>query len=57
MSLEDWFNKRWYPEKGEGRSLSLLTPLELLYGGEQAAPGNEFSHSTGALISSCHRHW
>ncbi|WP_445354336.1 tetraacyldisaccharide 4'-kinase [Microbulbifer sp. EKSA008] len=33
MSLEDWFNKRWYPEKGEGRSLSLLTPLELLYGG------------------------
>ncbi|MDP5208678.1 tetraacyldisaccharide 4'-kinase [Microbulbifer sp. 2205BS26-8] len=31
MSLEDWFNRRWYPKKGGGRALYLLTPLEILY--------------------------
>ncbi|SDZ79906.1 tetraacyldisaccharide 4'-kinase [Microbulbifer marinus] len=32
MSLEDWFNKRWYPDKGQGSTLPLLAPLESLYG-------------------------
>lgn len=31
MSLEDWFNKRWYPEKERGSLLSMLAPLETLY--------------------------
>ncbi|WP_444890392.1 tetraacyldisaccharide 4'-kinase [Microbulbifer sp. DLAB2-AA] len=33
MSLEDWFNKRWYKKDGTSPALSLLTPLELLYSG------------------------
>ncbi len=31
MSLEDWFNKRWYPEAGRTTNLPLLAPLESLY--------------------------
>ncbi|MCX2800463.1 tetraacyldisaccharide 4'-kinase [Microbulbifer thermotolerans] len=31
MSLENWFNRRWYPQGGEGNSLPLLAPLEHLY--------------------------
>lgn len=32
MSLEDWFNKRWYPSEGRGiTGLSLLAPVEGLY--------------------------
>lgn len=31
MSLEDWFNRRWYPEEGRGSSLPLLAPLSSLY--------------------------
>lgn len=33
MSLEDWFNKRWYKKDGTSPTLSLLTPLEMLYSG------------------------
>ncbi|WP_346839969.1 tetraacyldisaccharide 4'-kinase [Microbulbifer sp. SAOS-129_SWC] len=32
MSLEDWFNKRWYPSEGRDSSLPLLAPLSALYG-------------------------
>ncbi|SHE53932.1 lipid-A-disaccharide kinase [Microbulbifer donghaiensis] len=32
MSLEDWFNKRWYPEERQESTLPLLAPLESLYG-------------------------
>ena len=32
MSLENWFNKRWYPVSGDGSTLPLLSPLSALYG-------------------------
>ncbi|MCW8126021.1 tetraacyldisaccharide 4'-kinase [Microbulbifer halophilus] len=31
MSLEDWFNQRWYPGEGRQSSLPLLAPLSSLY--------------------------
>ncbi|WP_250462098.1 tetraacyldisaccharide 4'-kinase [Microbulbifer litoralis] len=31
MSLEDWFNRRWYPEGHRRSSLPLLAPLSSLY--------------------------
>ncbi|WP_323844136.1 tetraacyldisaccharide 4'-kinase [Microbulbifer magnicolonia] len=33
MSLEDWLNRRWYPEEGRVKTLPLLAPLESLYRG------------------------
>ncbi|SDK20893.1 tetraacyldisaccharide 4'-kinase [Microbulbifer yueqingensis] len=33
MSMEDWFNKRWYPEEDDKSSaLALMSPLSSLYG-------------------------
>lgn len=31
MSLENWFNKRWYPEDSGSTALPVLAPLEALY--------------------------
>ncbi|WP_193164145.1 tetraacyldisaccharide 4'-kinase [Microbulbifer hainanensis] len=31
MSLEDWFNKRWYPESGRRSTLPLLAPLSAAF--------------------------